>query len=467
MNMFTKLAGLVAIFAKTPSIEELNEKLVSLTASARAIQNAADNEGRALSPEEEKENAGYFASFEITEAEIKRREKLESLQAKLDAPATRRSEPPPTPAPQAAAPNAPSPRVTGGDFAGATQGSGGFRSFGEYALSVRAAVVNPAGIDPRLRVLAVAPSTQSQEAIGADGGYLVPPDFRSNVLTKVQGEDSLLRYCDNQPISGNSVTFPTDETTPWQTSGGVQCYWEGEGAPIGQSKIALNSTTVRASKIAALIPVTDELLEDASSLSAYLNRKVPDKMLYKLNEAIVSGDGAMKPTGLLNSDCLITQTKESGQTAATINYQNIVKMWSRLYAPLRRNAIWITNQDIEPQLANLTAPGNTFPAYVGPGGLTNNFLNGSLMGRPIVYCDATAAVGTVGDLILADLSQYLAITKAGGIKSDVSMHLWFDYGMAAFRFTMRVGGQSWWASAVTRPGSKNSVSMAVALETRS
>jgi HK97 family phage major capsid protein len=473
MNVRTMIGGLVAMFAKAPTIQELEEKQVALAASAKSIQEAADREGRPLSEDEEKEVQGIFAAFESTGAEITRRNQIAKLEANVNAPGARTTTPAPTPAPQASAmPVRDGARIDGGDYNGATKGSAGFRSLGEMALLVKNAIGNPSAMDPRLRVLAAVPSTQSQEGVGADGGYFVPPDFRTNILAKVQGEDSLLTRCDQQTTSSNSITFPVDETTPWQTSGGVQAYWEGEGTPWNQSKVALNSVTVRANKIAALAPVTDELLEDANGLTAYLNKKVPDKMAYKINDALLNGDGAMKPLGVLQSPALVTQAAEGGQTAGTVVAANIVKMFSRMYAPLRRNAVWVVNQDLEQQLPLMTigTGASAMPIYLPPNGLQGApnaaSPSGTLLGRPIIYTEAAQALGAVGDIALVDFSQYLALVKAGGMRQDVSIHLWFDYGLTAFRFTMRIGGMPWWAASITRAKSANTLSFAVALAAR-
>ncbi len=475
MNLIKRLAhALTLVFAATPSIQDLQVKLQTLAASAKAVQDKADVEARVLSDDESHEIEGYLAAFDATELEIKRRERVSAMEARLNGSAGRATEPLPTAA-MSATPAGSAMTVrdgasfAGGGLASEKTGTRGFFSLGEFALSVRNALGGRQR-DPRLGPLAAVPSTQSQEGSGAEGGYLVPPDFRTTILQKVMGEDALLPRTDQQTTTSNSITVPIDETSPWQTSGGVQVYWEGEGTTLGQSPIKLNSVTVRANKIAALVPVTDELLEDASSLTAYLSRKVPDKMNYKINDSLINGDGAMKPLGLLSSPALVTQTKEGSQTAATVNFSNITKMWSRLYAPCRRTAVWVINQDIEPQLAAMVVPatsGVSSPAYLPPGsGLVSNYLNGSLMGRPIIYSEACAAVGTPGDIVLCDFTQYLSLTKTGGMKQDVSIHLWFDYGLTAFRFSMRVGGVPWWANSITRAKSALPLSFAVVLEAR-
>ena len=73
---------------------------------------------------------------------------------------------------------------------------------------------------------------------------------------------------------------------------------------------------------------------------------------FKLDDAIINGDGAGKPLGVLASGAG-DGGEEGGQPADTLQPENIIKMWSRMYAPSRLNAVWFINQDIEPQLFTL------------------------------------------------------------------------------------------------------------------
>lgn len=58
-------------------------------------------------------------------------------------------------------------------------------------------------------------------------------------------------------------------------------------------------------------------------------------------------------------------------------------------------------------------------------------------------------MGDLGDIMLVDLSQYLTAVKAGGLRSQTSIHLWFDQGITAFRFDLRIAGQPWWSELTT------------------
>lgn len=473
------LAGLVAIWNEAVTVESLQNKLIQLNDAANSVQAQADADKRPLTEDEERQVADIFATFELTEAEIDRRQRIAGMGAKVNAPGVRmtRDDPAPNstdPDPAVAsqprpltrsAPNAAgrSPRI---EMPGAS-GAWGWRSFGEFAAAVRRQAT-PGGasqMDPRL--VANAPTTYSQEGVGADGGFAVPPDFRTEIMRKVMGEDSLLGRTDQQTSSSNVLVVPKDETTPWQSSGGIQAYWEGEAGLKTQSKISLSSIRVQLNKVIALVPVTDELLEDAGSLSNYLRTKAPEKIDFKVTDAIVNGTGAGMPLGILNSGAKVTVNPESGQAADTVRFENIVNMWTRMYAPCRRNAIWLAHQDVESQLMSMQFPGTgtAVPVFIPPGGLSSSPY-GQLMGRPIVPSESMPALGDAGDLTLVDLTKYLSVVRTGGIRADVSIHLWFDYDVTAFRFVLRVGGQPWWSSAITPKNGNNTRSCIVTLGER-
>lgn len=338
-----------------------------------------------------------------------------------------------------------------------------FRSMGEFSQ----AVFNARGghIDPRLEMIRNAPTTYGQESVGADGGFAVPPAFRTAIMEKVMGENSLLSLTDNEQTSSNTLTVPIDETTPWGTTG-VKAYWTAEGALKTQSKPSLGETTVKLHKLAALVPVTDELLEDAPALDNYIRRRSSEAITWEINRAIVSGTGVGQPLGILNSGALISVAKEAGpQAADTLVYANLVKMWSRMPDASRQRAVWIANQTIEPQLLQMVVTGAAQPIYMNGGNAAGTPFR-QLLGLRIVYTEAAPPLGDLGDIILADMSGYLSVTKVGGVRTDVSIHLYFDYDVTAFRFVMRIGGRPWFNSPITANDGTTTYSPFVALAER-
>lgn len=358
--------------------------------------------------------------------------------------------------------------ITGGALALEEDPRHGFQSFGEFANIVRAASRRAGAVlDPRLNIGAAAPTTSGSEGIGEDGGFAVPTEFRTAIMSAVASEESLFTMTDQVPIERNSIKMPIDETTDWQTTGGILAFWEDELDLLAQSKIKLKEAEWSARKVTALVPVSSELLEDASAMDAFLRRKAPAKIGFKVDLAIVRGTGAGQPLGILNSGALISVAKEGGQAADTLLRLNINKMWMRMPAPLRRTAIWIVNQDVEAQLQELAFVGTNspIPLYVPSGGLSASPFN-TLKGRPVIYHQASSTLGDQGDVILADMKQYATVVKRGGIKVDVSMHLYFDADALAYRFILRVGGHPWLSAPVQPRVGTNTLSPFVTLDER-
>lgn len=458
--------GRLAVFNDAPDrVEDLNNELLELNQGMRNIQAKADAEGRELTSEESAEIETMLARFEQVETSIDTRRAIEAASARLAAPQGRRTDPDDVvnAAPRQSRKVLPQPRDAG------DVGKWGFKSFGEFAQQVRSAQTpGSRGIDPRLVANAASPSEHASEGVPADGGYAVPPDFRRDIIIKIMGEESLLGRTDQQVSNTNNVTYPVDETNPGSASG-IQAFWTAEGAQKTPTKPALGQVTTTLNKLAAIVPVTDELLEDVSGLSNYLRTKTPQAFDFKVNDAIIDGSGAGEPKGILRSGALIEVPAETNQAADTVNYQNIVNMWSRMHAQYRANAVWLINQDIEPQLMQMSFPvsggATAVPAYMPPGGL-NDAPYGRLLNRPVIATEAAKALGTTGDIMLVDLKQYLTLTKVGGLRQDVSMHLWFDYDMTAFRFVMRIGGKPWWETPITPKNSQLTRSPYIALEDR-
>lgn len=480
VEAFARLFPHARVLADGTTIAQLQERLLELNEEAESLQAAADAEKRALTEDEQTKIDSIFAEFGEVESDIKRRERIQAQTARLAERVGRRADPNDVVVDNADGQNGARreqhsrpPRMQLRELRDPNGVRWGWSNLGEFALAVRAAHPRAGSrIDPRL--IANAPTSFGQEGVGEDGGFAVPPDFRTAIMTKVLGEASLLGRTDQLTSGSNTVVFPKDETTPWQSSGGIQAFWEGEANQFTQSKPNLGSQTYRLNKLTALVPVTEELMDDAPGMDSYLRRKVPEKFDSKINTAIVRGPGAGVPLGILNAACLITIAKEASQAADTIKAQNIFNMYSRMYAPSRATSIWLINQDIEPQLfqmtlavLNVAGTENVggVPVYLPANGLAGS-PNGSLMGRPIIPVEACSTLGSVGDIILSDLSQYMTIAKTGGIRQDVSMHLWFDYDTLAFRFIMRLAGAPWWGKAITPQNGPNTRSCFVTLAER-
>ena len=463
-----------------PIVAGYRTRQEDLIQRSNALLAQADTDGRELSTEERANIRENTTEVERLEGEIELRNRVAAQDMRLREPQARR-----TPAnaaeplnlepgaddgrTQAHGTHVQTTQISTAATRAAARGNGGFHTLGHFAQAVRAGVQHPGNMDGRLRA---ALSTFGNESTGADGGFAVPADFRNEIMRLVTAEEGLLSRCDVTPTSSNKVNVITDETSAYSTSG-VRVYTRAEAAAMTQSKPQLKELDVKLHELYAFVPMTDELLEDAPMMSSYLTTKAGEAFQFKLNDYIVNGTGVGQLLGIKNSGALVTVAAVGSQTADTLHGDNVVSMWARMPGSVRGRAVWLINQDLEPQLMKLgvvvgTATGTAtggMPVYMPPGGLSAAPY-GTLLGRPVILTEACSAIGDVGDIYLAYMPGYFAPVKTGGVKSDVSMHLYFDQGVTAFRWTLRVGGQPWLSAPIARKNGSNTLSHFVTLAAR-
>lgn len=343
-----------------------------------------------------------------------------------------------------------------------------WRDMGEFFKAVANAGMGRS-IDPRLEKRSASGANES----GApdEGGFLVGTDYETQLIQLVHDTGILAPDCNMKTISSaanSTVIYGIDETSRANGSryGGVQSYWANEADTVTATKPKFRRIQLTLNKLFALAYATDEVLEDSTVLGQVIQQAFSEEMGFKVDDAIIRGTGSGQPLGVLNAPALVTQAKESGQTNGTIVYLNVLKMKNQMYVKGRSNAKWYVNIDAIPQLEQMylaTGTATGVPVFM-PEGVTADGV-ARLFGRPVVPVEQCAAVGTVGDIIYADLSQYQLIEK-GGVQAAQSMHVRFLYGENTFRFTYRMDGQSLWQSALTPFKGSTTVSPFVVLAAR-
>lgn len=339
----------------------------------------------------------------------------------------------------------------------------GFETGASFIRAVMRAGLRGGAVDDRLKPLA-GPSTYDQET-GSTDGYMVPPAIRDQVWEAVTEDGSeLMNLVTPEPTEGNQVQIVSDETTPWGSSG-VQANWAAEGVQLNASKLSSKLVDVKLHKLYAFVLATDELLEDAPRLMDRLTRQSARAIAWKGSEAVMNGSGAGQPLGYMNAACLVTVAKDSGQKAATLSATNLGNMLSRLPASSLGRAYWIAHTDIIPQLLTMTI--GQRPVFIPDSGTLADKPNmGTILGRPVLFSEHSAALGTKGDIALIDPEGYYATNKRAGVNFAQSMHLYFDYGIQAFRWTVRMGGQPFLSAAIARAHGSNTKSHFVTLAAR-
>ena len=337
--------------------------------------------------------------------------------------------------------------------------TGGFKSMNEFASAVVQTTLGHH--DTRLGATT---NTYNSNGGGAGEGFLVPPEYSTQIWDIAFENTDLLGMSQPEPTTSNAVFKPKDETTPWGAVG-VQAAWRSEGQQLLATKLAVTGELMTLHELYAFCAASQEVISDAPMLQDRLTRQAGNAIQWKASDAVMYGDGAGKPLGFMRAPSLITVPKDANQPAKTLTVSNLANMVARV---LRTGGkpMWIINPDVLPQLVQLVIPGTTIPAYL-PNNMPGqaNPWDGYLLGYPVMFSEHAQTLGTAGDVTCANMSGYYSVTK-GGVDFASSIHLYFDQNLTAFRWTFRLTGQPMLSKPVQPANGNTTKSHFVALATR-
>lgn len=284
------------------TILELREKRVKAVEAARAFLDTKRSGDGVLSPEDETVYDKMEAEIVSLGKEIEREERLRDTQSSLNAL---------TPL-----------KVTEQPGASGKTKSG--RATDEYKHAfwnaMRGQVVKDA------------------LTIGTDseGGYLVPDEFERTLVEALEDENIFRQF------SHVIQTTSGDRKIPVVASKGTASWVEEEGV-IPESDDAFGQITLGAYKLATLIKISAELVNDSAfNMEAYISKEFARRIGVKEEEAFFVGDGTGKPTGIFAS----TGGGEIGKTttsATDITADEIIDIYHALRQVYRNRAVFVTN----------------------------------------------------------------------------------------------------------------------------
>src|SRR3990167_10685547 len=347
-----------------------------------------------------------------------------------------------------------------------------FQRMGDQLTAVKKATLTQGrDLEPRLKALNIKFALGANELIGSEGGFLLEPNFAAELLKPLHDSGPFSSRVAKLAVGPNSngiTVRAVDETSRADGSrwGGIQGYRLAEAATKTATQPSFRLFEMRFKKYAVLCYATEELLQDQTALAGIIQQGCAEELDFMLNDDILNGLGAGGPLGILQSGAYISVSKETGQAAATVVTENIFKMWARMHPRSKSNAVWFINTDVTPQLYQLSLSVGTggFPMYMMPGSLPNA-PSGALLGRPVVETEFNATLGTAGDILLADMQQYVTIER--DVVAASSIHVQFLTDQVAFRFVYRCDGQPKISAPLTPyKGTGNTLSPFIVLATR-
>jgi HK97 family phage major capsid protein len=310
---------------------------------------------------------------------------------------------------------------------------------------------------------------KSLQEQGASGGFLVPARFREEILAR--GADRAIVRPRGMvlPMEGASLQIPAAYPTDGSADdfAGLRIVWADESASLSDDTPVYGRIGLQAKKAVGLVRVSAELLADAGQgAEQYLTTSFGIAYARAENRVFLMGTGVGQPMGVGNCPALITVSKETGQAADTIMFENVSKMEARLLPSSFESAIWVCHPSVLPQLRTMTVQVGSGGAPVFTEAMTQSAVSTrALLGRPLLVTDLVPKLGDKLDIMLFDPSLYLI-----GDRQRMSVSLSLEAGFATddvwFKITSRLDAQPLLPNAVTPETGSDSLSAYVTLAER-
>ncbi len=273
---------------------------------------------------------------------------------------------------------------------------------------------------------------QNALQIGSDseGGYLVPDEFERTLIQALE-EENVFRK-----LAKIITTSTGDKKIPVVVTKGTASWIDEEGA-IPESDDSFGQVSIGAYKLATMIKVSDELLNDnVFNLESYIAKEFARRIGTKEEEAFFIGDGTGKPTGIFNA----TGGAEVGVTAASataITLDDVMDLFFSLKSPYRKNATFVMNDATVKAIRKLKDGNGNYiwqPSIVA--GTPDTILTRPVLTSSFVPTIASAAKS----IAFGDFSYYWVADRQGRAFKRLN-ELYAATGQVGFVATQRVDGK--------------------------
>lgn len=267
--------------------------------------------------------------------------------------------------------------------------------------------------------------------IGTDseGGYLVPDEFEQTLVQGLE-EENVFRT-----LATIIQTSSGDRKIPVVATKG-EASWVDEEGQIPESDDSFGQVSIAAYKVATMIKVSDELLNDSVfNMEAYISNEFSRRIGAKEEEAFLVGDGKGKPTGIFNS----TGGASEGVTTATANitFDDVMDLFYSVKSPYRKKSTFVMNDSTVKALRKLKDNNGTYiwqPSVQA--GQPDTVLN-----RPVVTSAYAPAIAAGGKVIAFGDFKYYWIADRQGRSFKRLNELFAATGQVGFLGSQRVDGK--------------------------
>lgn len=269
-----------------------------------------------------------------------------------------------------------------------------------------------------------------QVGTDSEGGYLAPDEFEKALI------ESLVEQNIFRQLANVVTTSSGDKKIPVVATKGTASWVDEEGA-IPESDDSFGQVSIGAYKLATMIKVSEELLNDSVfNLEDYIAKEFARRIGAKEEEAFFIGDGVGKPTGIFNEigGGLVGVTAAS---ATAITLDEIMDLFYSLSSPYRKNAVFTMNDATVKAIRKLK-DGNG--QYIWQPSLTAGTPD-TILNRPVKTSSYVPTLGAGNKAIaFGDFSYYWVADRQGRSFQRLN-ELYAATGQIGFKATQRVDGK--------------------------
>lgn len=272
---------------------------------------------------------------------------------------------------------------------------------------------------------------QMSEGVDADGGYLVPTEFLPTLIRIIENYGVARRSCTVIPMSRMEMEIPA-------LSAGVTVYWVGENNPITASQPTFGQVVLTAKKLAALVPSSNELLEDSSiAIANLLVQLIGEAMAEEEDRVCFAGDtGSADPFDGVLVDANTTSIVMAGSAFTDMDGDDLADMIAALTAGQIRGAQFYMHRTIFNIVRKLKSTDGHY-IYSPPNGQDPATIWGFPYELIEVMPAVTASAGDTPFVIFGNLRHYYLGDRRRATLAT-SQHVGFANDQMYFRVITRL-----------------------------
>lgn len=300
-------------------------------------------------------------------------------------------------------------------------------------------------------VAAVSPAHAKalQEGVDTSGGFLVPEDFRAELIKKVATLATVRPNARAITTSRDQVTFPkVNYTTDNKYTSPVRITYTGEipssstvhratDTVFGQERINVHTAMLS-------LALTNDVIEDAAfDVVGYVRELFAEAAALDENDAFWNGTGVGRPEGILLTTGANFPSASSSGASASVTADGFIDTFYALPAQYRMNAKWYMSSSTAKEVRKLKDSSNRYLwDSMSAGGLLTRGDQDQLLGKPVVIDEFMPSIAANAyPVVFGDLSAYYVVDRVG-LSLQVLTEAYAEVNQIVVVGRKRFGGQT-------------------------